>query len=35
MPLCRGLSTKLENTHKKVEEMPAILLQVKGARWVM
>jgi hypothetical protein len=27
------LSEKLDDTHKKVEEMHAILLQAKGARW--
>jgi hypothetical protein len=29
------LSDKLDDTHKKVEEMHAILLQAKGARWVI
>jgi hypothetical protein len=29
------LSEKLDDTHQKVEEMHAILLQVKGARWVI
>jgi hypothetical protein len=29
------LSEKLDDTHKKVEEMHAILLQAKGARWVI
>jgi hypothetical protein len=28
------LADKLDDTHKKVEEMHAILLQAKGARWV-
>ena len=28
-------SEKLDDTHKKVEEMHAILLQAKGARWVI
>lgn len=27
------LSAKLDDTHRKVEEMHAILLQVKGVRW--
>lgn len=30
-----NLSEKLDDTHKKVEEMHAILLQAKGARWVI
>jgi hypothetical protein len=29
------LSNKLDDTHKKVEEMHAILLQATGARWVI
>ena len=29
------LSEKLDDPHKKVEEMHAILLQAKGARWVI
>ena len=29
------LSEKLDDTHKKVEEMHAILLQANGARWVI
>ena len=29
------LSEKLDDTHKKVEEMHAILLQAKGTRWVI
>jgi hypothetical protein len=29
------LADKLDDTHKKVEEMHAILLQAKGARWVI
>jgi hypothetical protein len=29
------LTEKLDDTHKKVEEMHAILLQAKGARWVI
>lgn len=29
------LSEKLDDTHKKVEEMHEILLQAKGARWVI
>lgn len=29
------LNEKLDDTHKKVEEMHAILLQAKGARWVI
>ena len=29
------LSEKLDDTHKKVEEMHAILLQARGARWVI
>jgi hypothetical protein len=29
------LSERLDDTHKKVEEMHAILLQAKGARWVI
>ena len=29
------LSEKLDDTHNKVEEMHAILLQAKGARWVI
>ncbi len=29
------LTAKLDDTHKKVEEMHAILLQAKGARWVI
>lgn len=29
------LTTKLDDTHQKVEEMHAILLQAKGARWVI
>ena len=33
-PLTR-LPQKLDDTHKKVEEMHAILLQAKGARWVI
>ena len=28
-------SEKLDDTHTKVEEMHAILLQAKGARWVI
>lgn len=31
----KHLTTKLDDTHKKVEEMHAILLQAKGARWVI
>ena len=29
------LATKLDDTHTKVEEMHAILLQARGARWVI
>lgn len=29
------LADKLADTHQKVEEMHAILLQAKGARWVI
>jgi hypothetical protein len=29
------LTVKLDDTHRKVEEMHAILLQAKGARWVI
>jgi hypothetical protein len=29
------LNEKLDDTHQKVEEMHAILLQAKGARWVI
>lgn len=29
------LAAKLDDTHQKVEEMHAILLQAKGARWVI
>jgi len=29
------LTTKLDDMHSKVEEMHAILLQAKGARWVL
>ncbi len=29
------LSAKLDDTHQKVEEMHAIILQAKGARWVI
>ena len=29
------LSEKLDDTHKKVEEMHAILLQAKGAQWLL
>ena len=29
------LAEKLDDTHKKVEEMHEILLQAKGARWVI
>lgn len=29
------LTTKLDDMHHKVEEMHAILLQAKGARWVI
>jgi hypothetical protein len=29
------LATKLDDTHTKVEEMHAILLQACGARWVI
>ena len=29
------LSEKLDDTHQKVEEMHAVLLQAKGARWVI
>lgn len=29
------LNEKLDDTHKKVEEKHAILLQAKGARWVI
>ena len=29
------LSEKLDDTHQKVEEMHAILLRAKGARWVI
>ena len=29
------LSEKVDDTHKKVEEIHAILLQAKGARWVI
>jgi len=29
------LSEKLDDTYKKVEEMHEILLQAKGARWVI
>ena len=30
-----GAIAKLDDTHQKVEEMHAILLQAKGARWVI
>jgi hypothetical protein len=29
------LSEQLEDTHKKVDEMHSLLLQAKGARWVI
>jgi len=29
------LSDQLEDTHKKVDEMHSLLLQAKGARWVI
>ena len=29
------LSEKLDDTHRKVDEMHAIFLQAKGARWVI
>jgi hypothetical protein len=29
------LAAKLDDTHTKVEEMHAILLQARGARWVI
>lgn len=29
------LTVKLDDTHQKVEEMHAILLQAKGARWAI
>ena len=29
------LKDKLDDTHQKVDEMHAILLQAKGARWVL
>jgi hypothetical protein len=29
------MSDQLDDTHEKVEEMHAILLQAKGARWVI
>jgi hypothetical protein len=29
------LSEQLEDTHKKVDEMHAVLLQAKGARWAI
>lgn len=29
------LAAKVDDTHQKVEEMHAILLQAKGARWVI
>lgn len=29
------LTEKLDDTHQKVEEMHSILLQAKGARWVI
>jgi uncharacterized protein YlxW (UPF0749 family) len=29
------LTTKLDDMHNKVEEMHAILLQAKGARWML
>lgn len=29
------LAEKLDDTHQKVEEMHSILLQAKGARWVI
>jgi hypothetical protein len=29
------LTAKLDETHRKVEEMHAILLQAKGGRWVI
>lgn len=29
------LSAKLDDMHQKVEEMHSILLQAKGARWVI
>jgi hypothetical protein len=29
------LTVKLDDTHRKVEEMYSILLQAKGARWVI
>jgi hypothetical protein len=29
------LAGKLDDTHQKVEEMHAILLQAKGARWLI
>jgi hypothetical protein len=31
----KHLTAKLDETYKKVEEMHAILLQAKGARWVL
>ena len=29
------LTEQLEDTHRKVEEMHAVLLQAKGAKWVI
>lgn len=29
------LSDQLEDTHRKVDEMHAVLLQAKGARWAI
>ena len=29
------LSEQLEDTHRKVDEMHSLLLQAKGARWVI
>jgi hypothetical protein len=29
------LTEQLEDTHRKVEEMHAVLLQAKGAKWVL
>lgn len=31
----RYLTEQLEDTHRKVEEMHAVLLQAKGAKWVI
>jgi hypothetical protein len=31
----RYMTNQLEDTHKKVEEMHALLLQARGAKWVI